>query len=143
MARIGAERELRRENDAERDQPADIAHPPAETRQPAHAFGPHDVGQLRVVEHDRHLRADRRQHDRPRDRACQLGPVGIGPPQRGATDEQQQLEDEDVGFAPARRRRPWHQGTGLISAIRMPDVDCVKAHAAWPFTGSPTMTLAK
>jgi hypothetical protein len=32
---------------------------------------------------------------------------------------------------------------GLMSAIRMPAVDWVKAHADCPFTGSPTMTFAK
>src|SRR5262249_4516250 len=32
---------------------------------------------------------------------------------------------------------------GLMTAISTPEVDCVNAHAAWPCTGSPTMTLAK
>ena len=57
----------------QRHQPAAIAQAPAEAAQPAHALGPHDVGQLRVVEHDRHLRADRRHHDRPADRRHELG----------------------------------------------------------------------
>ncbi len=27
--------------------------------------------------------------------------------------------------------------------MMMPEVDCVKAHSAWPLIGSPIMTLAK
>ena len=60
----------------QRDQAAAIAQAPAEAAQPAHALGPHDVGQLRVVEHDRHLRADRRQDDRPADRRHESGRFG-------------------------------------------------------------------
>ena len=101
MTWVGTARELGRQHDEQRHQPTAIAQPPAEAAQPAHALGPHDVGQLRVVEHDRHLGPHGRGDDGPADRSGKIGPVGIGPPQRRAAGEQQQLEGEDVRFAPA------------------------------------------